>query len=263
MRPDGVAVSDSGRPVAFYRTRPAPAPAETWRLHYLHPLHAPDGTVLTEDRPEDHLHQRGVFWAWRRILKDGFPIADTWVMKDVVYEPHDVRALRHSDGSIEITATVLWRGGAPSRPLFSEGASFRFHPLKGRERRVTLGSSLTPLEDGLALAGTDDDKGYSGFSIRFVRPDALTFSTDGRPLTAAVGAVGTGETVLFRWPDDRAFPRWEVEAGCAVEGRPVRAWVLRKELSMQNCAWPGRAPVPLPKGKPVRLMATIEIRPRA
>jgi hypothetical protein len=47
---------------------------------------------------------------------------------------------------------------------------------------------------------------------------------------------------------------------CKVNGRPVSLWILRRETSMQNCVWPGRAPVALPKDKPLRLQSTLIIR---
>ena len=31
---------------------------------YFHPLHAPNGQVVTEDAPEDHVHHRGLCFAW-------------------------------------------------------------------------------------------------------------------------------------------------------------------------------------------------------
>ena len=72
---DGIGVTAGGQPVLFYRTRPDNG-REPWRVNYLHPLHSVAGAVITEDAPVDHLHQRGVYWAWRRILVDGDRVAD-------------------------------------------------------------------------------------------------------------------------------------------------------------------------------------------
>lgn len=82
--PDGVTITDSERPVLFYRTKPA-GPAEPGRLNYVHPLYAPDGTLLTEDRPADHLHQRGVFWSWHQVRLGGDLVADGWFMKGLTF----------------------------------------------------------------------------------------------------------------------------------------------------------------------------------
>jgi len=47
--PEGVTITDGDKPVLFYRTR-ATDPSEPGRLNYIHPLYAPDGALLTEDR---------------------------------------------------------------------------------------------------------------------------------------------------------------------------------------------------------------------
>jgi len=259
-RPDGIEVTDAGRPVLFYRTRPGPAPAEPWRLHYIHPLHAPDGTVLTEDRPEDHLHQRGLFQAWRRILLDGRQVGDTWVMNRVVYEVKRVAPRREADGSAAIEVTTDWTF-ADLGPLIEETTLIRVEPMRDGGRGLALETTLRALRPGVALAGTDDDKAYSGPSVRFVRPDLLSFSSGGRPLTAAVGAVETDDAVVFAWPAGAGTPAWTVSAACSADGRPWRRWILRRELSMQTCAFPGRAPHALDPGRPLRLVTRFVIAP--
>ncbi len=68
---DGALVARAGRePVFAYRMEPLPGPAGTppffARNAYLHPFHAPNGAVVTDDFPADHPHQRGVFCAWTK-----------------------------------------------------------------------------------------------------------------------------------------------------------------------------------------------------
>src|SRR4051794_5805032 len=68
---DGVLrVTDQGRPVLQYRHGPVEGPPGTGPLFtrsgYLHPVHAPCGAIVTDDFPPDHLHQRGVFFAWTK-----------------------------------------------------------------------------------------------------------------------------------------------------------------------------------------------------
>jgi len=70
-----------GRPVLTYQHAPVEGPAGIKPLFtrgaYLHPVHAPNGAVLTDDFPADHLHQRGVFFAWTKTqLGDLHP--DFW-----------------------------------------------------------------------------------------------------------------------------------------------------------------------------------------
>ena len=48
--------------------------------NYIHPLYSLDGDAITEEFPADHLHHRGIFWAWHHIFVDTFSIGDGWIM---------------------------------------------------------------------------------------------------------------------------------------------------------------------------------------
>lgn len=259
----GVEVLEGDQPVLFYRTAPADPAAEPWRLNYVHPLHAPDGTVLTEDRPGDHLHQRGVYWAWRRILKDGVQIGDTWVMKDVTFETKRRDFARLPDGSGRLTVETTWVStvGGTRAPLFAETTVVTVPPLKDGVRRLTFDTALTALQPGLALAGTDDEKEYSGFSVRFVRNDRLSFTSEGKPVEPTNAVLVAGEAMTFAWPQDEGLPSWTITLACRADGQAVKKWVLRRERSMQTCAFPGRAPVAVPTDKPLRLQTELTIAP--
>lgn len=74
-------LTHEGRLVARYLQEPVSGPAGTGPLFtrggYLHPLHAPNGAIVTDDFPADHLHQRGVFFAWTKtVVGDQHP--DFW-----------------------------------------------------------------------------------------------------------------------------------------------------------------------------------------
>ena len=73
------------RPVFRYRVDLVEAPAGVSPLQtrsgYIHPIHAPNGAIVTDDMNPDHLHQRGVFAAWTRAepMIDGAVVkADFW-----------------------------------------------------------------------------------------------------------------------------------------------------------------------------------------
>jgi hypothetical protein len=69
--------SCGGRPLLRYRRRVVEGPRGTdallARSGYIHPVHAPCGSVVTNDFSPDHLHQRGVFSAWTKtgVTLDG------------------------------------------------------------------------------------------------------------------------------------------------------------------------------------------------
>lgn len=263
FRPDGVAVTDDGKPVLFYRTAPASG-AEPGRANYVHPLHAPDGTVLTEDRPADHLHQRGVFWAWHQMRLDGRPMADGWFMTGFTPSIRETKFRGDPDGGATLTVTFDWlfNGGPELVYAAREVTRLRIAPLAEGGRRLDFTTTLTPRVDGLSLGGSDDVKGYGGFSVRLVRPDQLTFASDGKAVAARSEAVAAGRAMGFTWPNSAGFSAWAVGLACKADGRPITLWILRRELSMQNCVYPGRVPVTLRKGQPLVLESALVIQPR-
>ena len=62
-------------PLFQYQTEPAPAPPgvpEGFRHGaFLHPVFSPAGKVVTANHPPDHLHQRGIFFAWTKTEFEG------------------------------------------------------------------------------------------------------------------------------------------------------------------------------------------------
>jgi hypothetical protein len=260
-RDDGVLLSAGHRPILFYRSRP-PAAAEPWRVHYLHPVHAPDGRLLSEDAPADHVHQRGVYWAWRRILLHDVPVADGWVGRDLNLQVSVPRFEALADGVGRLHTRAVWRvRQAPlALDLIEENTTFDVSVLEPGEFRIEIEIHLRALQSGVALAGTDDEKGYGGFSFRLPEPERLEFSSNGATLQARVAAVETGTTVEFGWADGARSSGLRVDMACTVDGQPWRQWVLRREPSMQNCAFPGRRPVVVPVDRPLRLHVSLRLR---
>lgn len=259
--PDGVLLQQDGAPILFYRSRPESG-RESWRVHYLHPVHAPAGDVLTEDAPVDHLHQRGIFWAWRRVLVDGVPVADGWVGRQLEMQVGEPRVTRHPDGSAEIHARARWivPVGGTAAAVVEESSSIRAFPVAGGARRIDLDVRLTALRPGVALAGTDDEKGYGGLSFRLRDAAAMTLLSDGRELQATIARMGTGPAVDFAWRGGSPLHGSRVTIACSVDDQPWTQWVLRQEPSMQNCAFPGRTPVAVPTDRALHLAATLSLR---
>ncbi len=227
-------------------------PSEPWRLNFIHPLAAANGACLTEDAPADHHHHRGVFWAWRRMIVDGEVVGDGWVGRDLAYRVEPPRVAVREDGDVEIMTDVVWsaRMGALVRE--------RAHIVVGPDR-VELEVRLRALSENVMVAGTDDEKGYGGPSIRFAHSDRLQFESEGRALAPEVGAVETGGSVDFSWdPRPEGFPE-RVRVACSIDGRPWTKWVLRRGLSMQNCAFPGREPFAVPTGRDLAMRVSISI----
>lgn len=263
--PNGVTVTEDDRPVLFYRTRPADPATEPGRLNYVHPLYAPDGTILTEDRPADHPHQRGLFWSWHQVRLGDRIVADGWFMKGLTFVVKKTRFATDRTGAGKLVLDVDWivSSGPELVYVATETTTVRVQPLKKGARRVDFATVITPTVDGLSLGGSDDAKGYGGFSLRLIAPDRLVFGSQGKGVVPQVGPVTAGSSMGFAWPSQPGLSQWAVGLSCKVDGKPITQWILRKELSMQNCVWPGRAPVALVKGRPLKLETALVVRPAA
>jgi hypothetical protein len=136
----GVELRDGGRLVLFYQRKPKALEGRYARNNYIHPLMSLDGDVLTEDFPEDHPHQRGVFWAWHQLSAGEERLGDGWTLEDFVT---DVTRIEKSvtDEAARIEATVRWRsprfrGG---EPFIEEDTAITVHPVVIRRWKPELG----------------------------------------------------------------------------------------------------------------------------
>ncbi|MBI1686643.1 DUF6807 family protein [Caulobacter hibisci] len=260
---DAITVTEDGKTALVYRTKPLDPAKEPGRSNYVHPLYAPDGTVLTEDRPADHLHQRGAFWSWHQVLVNGKSIGDGWFMQGLSFHVHD-RAFEGDAagrGIVTIKADWLVNSGPEVVYAAAETTKVTVHPLKGGVRRIDFDTVITARTDTLALGGSNDVKGYGGFSIRLIRPDALVFGAGGKPVKPQNEPVEAGKAMGFAWPAAPGVPAWTVGLSCKAGDKPITRWILRNELSMQNCVFPGRAPYVIKKGESLHLQETLIIRP--
>jgi len=263
---DAITVTEDGKTALVYRTKPLDPAKEPGRANYVHPLYAPDGTVLTEDRPADHLHQRGAFWSWHQVRVNGKSVGDGWVMQGLSFHVHDrgFEGDAAGRGIVTIKADWLVNSGPEVVYAAAETTKVTVHPLKGGARRIDFDTTITARTDTLALGGSDDAKGYGGFSIRLIRPDALVFGAGGKQVKPQNEPVEAGKAMGFAWSSAASgsgVPAWTVGLSCKANDKPVTRWILRNELSMQNCVFPGRAPYVIKKGESLRLQETLIIRP--
>src|SRR5690606_5758022 len=79
------------------------------RANYIHPLYTLDGEVLTEDFPADHLHHRGIFWAWHQLYINNKRIGDGWDIENFRWDITSVKEIKQLDNSKAMQAEVLWK----------------------------------------------------------------------------------------------------------------------------------------------------------
>ncbi|WP_372948129.1 PmoA family protein [Mariniphaga sp.] len=255
----GLLFLENGEKVLFYQADPKNYEGEYERCNYIHPLWGVDGEVLTEDFPIDHLHHRGIFWAWHQVWIDGKRIGDPWEIKDFNQKVTDIEFWAQKDGSALLKTKVnwlsdQWKKNGKKVPYLEESTNITIHPETGNYRRIDFEISLQALEDGLSIGGSEDEKGYSGFSVRMVLPDDFTFfGPNGKvkPENTAVespgyinisGSIGkSGKNagiVILDNPSNPGFPQ---------------PWILRAKNSMQNAAFPGNGTVPVLTSVPLVL----------
>lgn len=252
----GYLISESGEPVLFYRLDPTSFEGRYERSNYIHPLYGLDGEVLTEDFPEDHRHHRGVFWTWHQVLIGDVRAGDPWLARGFSWKLENADVLPSGNG---LRTTHAWyspdfQNG--EEPIVEERAEIVVHPAEGDRRNIDFDIQIRPLQDGVRLGGSEDDKGYGGFSLRVKMLEGLRFVAESGPLQPARGPLDAGDWVDFSAP----FGATGALSGVAIMVHPASAgypqhWILRspETPSMQNPVWPGPDPVELSRQAPTRL----------
>ena len=255
----GFLFTENNETVLFYQKDNKSFEGKYQRCNYIHPLWGIDGTVLTEDFPADHLHHRGIFWAWHQVFIGDKPIGDPWAIKDFEQQVTDIEYAAKGAGVAEFKTEVqwkspLWRNQGEKMPYLKENTKITIHPKKGNCRKIDFEIQLLALAENLKIGGSADEKGYSGFSVRMILPDDIKFTGpkgEISPENTAVkstgyvnisGSVGknnsSGGIVMVDHPENPGYPQ---------------SWILRKKNSMQNAAYPGNILIPISTQKPLIL----------
>ena len=257
---EGFAVMEDGKKVLFYQRKPKSLRGKYTRCHYIHPLYGLDGQVLTEDFPRDHLHQRGIFWAWHQLLVGGKPVGDGWVLENFSQDVDNVEILREDSKSACLKTRVFWKSPnytddkGRQKPFIEETTVIRIHRTEGDIRKIDFEIGLLALADDVRIGGSDNEKGYGGFSPRIKTPKGLVFTGQKGSVKPKNVAVEAGPYVDFSGDFDGDGKVSGIAVLChkSIPGYP-RPWILRRRASMQNPVYPGRNPVALSAKEPLVL----------
>lgn len=258
-----VRITESGQPVLTYQRTATSRQGKHHRGHYLHPVWSLDHHVLTEDFPEDHRHHRGIFWAWHQVRVAGRKIGDPWECRDFVWDVASLAIDRSQSNSLTLTTHVEWKSGvfvdAEQSPgtIVREKTLIRIHRATASVRRIDFHIELLAAVDDVSLGGSEDPKGYGGFSVRARMPADLVFTAESRRLEPRITGIQAGSWVdlaaNFGTPSGLTIVQHRTNPGFP------DPWILRRKGSMQNSAYPGREPVKLSTEEPLRLSYSLLI----
>lgn len=226
------------------------------RADYFHPIYDPDGVALTDDFPKDHLHHRGLFWAWPEVTVEG-QTCDPWGC--VGLQQRFRRWLARETGAEGAVLQVENGWYLGDRSVVREIVAARIHPLAGAGRAMDVSLTLEAEQEPVSLRGrSDGKKGYGGFTLRLApRRDASVCTPEGR-------LAEDGVQVRAPWADySGKFGAGEGVSGVAILDHPANpshptTWLLRY-YGVLNPTWPALETVTLEPGKPVTLRYRIWI----
>lgn len=244
---EGIAIFEGSSPVLFYQAKPKSMGGKYARANYIHPLYSLNGTVLTEDFPQDHPHHRGIFWAWHQIVYKNQPVADAWSCENISWHVVD-SDIRKQKKRITLSNEVLWKSVLPKAgevTLMKENSSITIHRSADQYRLIDFDIKLAAVQDDLKIGGSDDAKGYGGFSLRFQLPADIRFLAKDKEVEAQELAVEAGPWLNFAgsFENGSKYPTGVVVFCHRLNPGHPQPWILRSKKSMQNAAFPGREPV--------------------
>lgn len=256
----GFAFFEGNQKVLFYQRKPKSRDGKYTRNNYVHPLYGLDGEVLTEDFPSDHLHHRGIFWAWHQIWVGDKKVGDGWSLKDFVLDVCDAKILAEDSQSRALQVQVLWKSPlwvdseGRQKAFVKETTIIRVHRASGDICKVDFEIRLLALEEGARIGGANNEKAYGGFSTRIRLPEGIRFTGSNGTVEPARTPVEGGPWLDFSGDFGGPGKRSGLAILChsSLPGYPQK-WILRRRGSMQNPVYPGREAILLSRVKPLVL----------
>jgi len=250
QKEDGILLLDNNAPRYFYRSTALKQQKFYGRAHYVHPLYDDDGKIITEDFPADHPHHHGIFWAWHQLYIDKKRVADPWLNENIVWSVKATNTKIEDDRAV-LTTMVNWIAKDIAKAVMAEKTTISFHRISDSVFSIDFRVELTALKNGIQLGGSEDVKGYGGFSARLKLPENVLFYSENGHVKPQNTAIKAGPWIdISSASDSYKNELTEVVLMGEPEKLPqYQGWILRAENSMQNMAFPGAVPITIKKGK--------------
>lgn len=257
---EGAWIKENGEKVLFYQAKTKSLDGKFPRADYIHPLYNVNGEILTEDFPKDHLHHRGIFWTWHQVLIGDKKMGDAWECKDFVWDVQQFDQAEVTSNTIRLNAHTLWKSPAwtdekgEMKPFMKEKTAIIIHRRKANYRVIDFEISMLALEPNLKIGGSEDQKGYSGFSVRMKMPEDIRFDSKNGEVAPITNQIKAGNWMNISGSLNTPMEKEGVVIICHPDNPMYpEKWILRKSGSMQNPVYPGREAVPVSTEKPTVL----------
>ena len=239
---------DGDRAVLVYHAQPMTRHEHT-RAGFVHPVRGLDGETLTEIFPADHRHHHGIFWAWHQLWINDEKIGDPWITKNHLVDVSSVAESHHGPVFTQLDIIAHWTAPTLTDPIVNEKTTIRLYRANGDTQYADFTIRLTACLPNVKIGGSENIKGYSGFTVRVKPPDdmqildehgirtedAVQTASSWAGVSGSFGVDGISGVAILSHPSLRQFPP---------------RWLLR-HYGMQNVAYPGRDPVPLSTQQPL------------
>lgn len=262
---DGIWIKDGNQRVFFYQKLPKSLDSKYSRSNYLHPVFGLDGEILTEDFPADHRHHRGIFWIWHQLWLDSLRLGDPWMCENFSQEVTNVSFSKgqHSTGILAVKVmwkSPLWLKNSIQSAVVFENTKITVFPVEKDCRRIDFRIELKALEKGIRIGGSQDEKGYSGFSVRMPLVPGMKFTSGDANIVPQNLAVTAGPEMDFSGAVGKAGKLAGIMMVSHTSNPDLpQKWIIRKEKSMQNCAWPGNRTAEIKVSEPLILNYSVII----
>lgn len=177
ISPSSLELRDAGKPVFVYNhgiLLKQGVDAKYRRSSYLHPVYAPDGTVLTDDFPKDHPHHRGICWTWPIVKFEG-QTHDVWAV--VGMHQRFVRWINRRTAADSAVLVVENGWFVGERKAVKEIVEITVHRTAGNRRSLDFKLSFEAVAAPVEISGREV-KGYGGFGMRFAPRESTTLRTE-------------------------------------------------------------------------------------
>lgn len=242
---------------------------------YFHPLSLPDGTVLTQDRPDDHPWHHGLWFTWKYINGVNFWEEDRKTGKSIgTTNWNDVRVQTRDDHTATITMSLAYNHPG-QKPILKEKRTMHMFPPNEDGTycidwvsKFTACSDINVKLDRTPIPGEKDGQswgGYAGLSVRLNgKGDGWAVTTEKGPVNLVGGTFrGKANSMDFSGVFD------EKPAGIAILDHPENLntptpWyaITGKPMKYFSPAVICYKPHTIPAGKTLNLNYRVIIHPK-